>query len=167
MPARLCFNRPARHPAIRFIAQHNRLIAHRLKRECDRAIAGYGEAIRRDPNSATAYNGRAQSYLKAGRAAAGLPDVQRALELNPNDAAALATRGRIFDALGRRLEATADFRRVLSIDPKHKASTEALEHLGAALEATARGTTSEPLGGLRQGRIASPKNAGYSHLWRE
>ena len=146
---------PRETPLNRFIAQHTRLIAHRLKQDCNRAIADYGETIRRDPNSASAYNGRAQIYLKAGMAAAGLPDVRRALELDPNYAAALATRGRIFEALGRRQEAMADFRHVLVIDPKHRASTEALMRLRATREVTARGTTSEPLGGFapRENRL--------------
>jgi len=64
----------------------------------------------------------ASAYFKAGKAALGLPDAEKSLELSPNDPATLDTRGSIFEALGRREEAVADFRRALSKTPICKAA---------------------------------------------
>ena len=71
--------------------------------------------IRDDPRAAWAYNERAWAYFRMGKAAQGLPDVEKSLELDPNFARALDTRGHIFETLGRREEAAADFRRALSM----------------------------------------------------
>ena len=100
------------------------------KKDYDRAIADYSEAIRINPSNAGAYNDRAWAYFKAGKAAQGLPDAERSLQLRPIDANALDTRGHIFEALGRREEAIADFRRAQAADPHHQSSREALKRLG-------------------------------------
>ncbi len=70
------------------------------------------------------------SHFKAGKAAQGLPDSEKSLELRPNDPAILDTRGSIFEALGRREEAIADFRRALSKDPNIQSSKDGLKRLG-------------------------------------
>ena len=67
-----------------------------------------------------------------GKAAQGLPDVERSLELHPASAAALDTRAHIYEALDRRDEAIADFRRALAKNPSLKASIDGLERLGAS-----------------------------------
>ncbi len=80
------------------------------------------------------YNNRAWAYFKSGKAAQGLPDVERSLQLRPDNTHALDTRGHIFEALGRRKEAIADFRKVLALDPNDPNAPEArkaLERLGA------------------------------------
>ena len=77
-------------------------------------------------------DGRAWAYFKAGKAAKGLPDVQRALELDPELAAAYDTRGHILEALGRKEEAISDFRKALALDPGETGSSEGLQRLGAA-----------------------------------
>jgi tetratricopeptide (TPR) repeat protein len=87
--------------------------------------AGAPPFSRRPPN-------RAWAFFKSGKAAQGLPDAERSLQLRPNDAATLDTRGHIFEALGRRQEAIADFRRAQAIDPNHQSSREALKRLGGA-----------------------------------
>jgi tetratricopeptide (TPR) repeat protein len=69
------------------------------------------------PKDADYYNSRAWAYFKAGKAAQGLPDAEKSLELLPNDANTLDTRGSIFEALGRKEEAIAGYRRALSKDP--------------------------------------------------
>jgi tetratricopeptide (TPR) repeat protein len=65
-----------------------------------------------------------------GKAADGLPDVERTLELNPNNADALDTRGHTLEIPGRREEASADFRRALSINPSIQKGRDALKRLG-------------------------------------
>jgi tetratricopeptide (TPR) repeat protein len=110
---------------------YNRGRAYYLNNEYDRAIADFGEAIRLKPAYAAAHNNRAWTYLKAGKAAEGLPDAERSLQLRPNDANAFDTRGHILEALGRREEAIADFRRALAINPNLRDSRTALQRLGA------------------------------------
>jgi len=92
--------------------------------------------IELEPKNAAAYNNRAWAYFTAGKAAQGLPDVEKSLELRPDFARALDTRGSIFEALGRREEAIADFRHALAVgvdDPEVQVSgREALKRLGAS-----------------------------------
>jgi tetratricopeptide (TPR) repeat protein len=86
------------------------------------------------PLLAGALNNRAWAYLKAGKAALGLPDADRSLQLRPDDTHTLDTRGHIYEALGRREEAIADFRRVLALSPNAPVAAEArkaLDRLGA------------------------------------
>jgi tetratricopeptide (TPR) repeat protein len=84
-----------------------------------------------DPKSATAYNDRAWYYFKAGKAAQGLPDAEKALTLALGYVDALDTRGHIFEALGRREEAITDLRRALAKGPNHQSTKAALQRLGA------------------------------------
>jgi tetratricopeptide (TPR) repeat protein len=112
---------------------YNRGRVYYLKKDYDRAIADFSEAIRLKPRYAAAYNNRGWAYLKAGKAAEGLPDAERALELRPNDANALDTRGHILEALGRREEAIADFQRALKIDPNLQSSRTALERIRSTI----------------------------------
>ena len=67
-----------------------------------------------------------------GRAAQGLPDAEKALELRPGTAEILDARGSIFEALGHKEEAIADFRRALSKDARMQSSRDGLNRLGAA-----------------------------------
>jgi tetratricopeptide (TPR) repeat protein len=113
------------------------------KGEPDSAIADYNAVIEDDvkrgsldrAKSADQHNRRAWAYFKAGRAAEGLADAERSLELWPGVAAALDTRGHIVEALGRKEEAIADFRRALAKDPNIQESKDALARLGASVEA--------------------------------
>ena len=99
-----------------------------------RAIADYTKAIEINQKFAVAYNNRAWAYFKAGKAADGLPDVDKSLELQPDSPNAPDTRGSIFEALGRRDEAIADFRRALSVGADNPdvqiRGKEALKRLG-------------------------------------
>jgi tetratricopeptide (TPR) repeat protein len=110
------------------------------RKDYDRAIADYSEAIRlhplkHNPSYASFHTRRALAYLKAGKAAQGLPDAERSLQLRPDDARTLDARGHIYEALGRREEAIADFRRALSLAPQEpelqSSSGDALKRLGA------------------------------------
>jgi len=83
------------------------------------------------PKTAEDYNSRAWAFFKTGRAAEGLLDAMRSLELQPNYPHALDTRGHIFEALGRREEAISDFRLALSRNAGLQSSKDALLRLGA------------------------------------
>ena len=106
-------------------------MAYERKRAYDQAIADQSKAIELSPKNALAYNARAWAYMKAGKAALGLPDVQRALELRPDDPAILDTRGHILEKLGKRKEAIEDFRKALAKDPSLAESIAAMKRLGA------------------------------------
>jgi tetratricopeptide (TPR) repeat protein len=107
-------------------------MAYYSKGEYGLAIADYTKVIEIEPEYTYAYNGRARSCLKVGKAAQGLPDAERSLELKPNDPDLLDTRGQIFEALGRREEAIADYRRALSKDADSQESKDGLKRLGAS-----------------------------------
>jgi tetratricopeptide (TPR) repeat protein len=107
-------------------------IAYIAKGDYDRAIADFTSAIDIDPSGDLAYQRRAWAYFKAGRAAQGLPDAERSLQLRADSADALNTRGHILEALGRQEEAIADFRRALLRNPNLRDSAEGLKRLGAA-----------------------------------
>jgi|GEM_PF-727017 len=70
-----------------------RALAYSLKGLYDTAIQDYNEAIRLIPDFAVALNNRAWAYFKSGRPQAGLPDVERSLELQPTSPHAYDNQG--------------------------------------------------------------------------
>jgi tetratricopeptide (TPR) repeat protein len=54
------------------------------RRDYDRAIADYSEAIRINPNYAVAYSNRGNLLQARGRREDAIADVQRALAIDPN-----------------------------------------------------------------------------------
>jgi tetratricopeptide (TPR) repeat protein len=102
------------------------------KKEYERAIAAFTEAIKLDPQNAYAYNSRADTLREAGKAVQGLPDAEKALQLDSNNADFWDTRAQIFQALGRRQEAVADYKRALEIDPNMPETRERLKRLGVS-----------------------------------
>lgn len=104
---------------------------HYKKKDLERAIADYSEAIRRDPGNAEALNNRAWTYYRLGRNREGLPDADTAVRLLGKEAFVWDTRAHIHAALGNRDAAIADFRKALSIDPDFADSKAGLERLGA------------------------------------
>lgn len=77
-----------------------RALGYSLKGLYDTAIRDYDEAIRLDPDFAVALNNRAWAYFKSGRAANGLPDVERSLGLQPTSPHAYDTRAHIRQVTG-------------------------------------------------------------------
>lgn len=77
-----------------------RALAYSLKGLYDTAIRDYDEAISLVPEFAVALNNRAWAYFKSGRAAAGLPDVERSLRIQPTSPHAFDTRAHIRQAAG-------------------------------------------------------------------
>ena len=58
-------------------------LAFSIKGQYDTAIRDYDAAIALKPDFAVALNNRAWAYFRWGKAAAGLPDVEKSLQLNP------------------------------------------------------------------------------------
>jgi len=83
----------------------------------DGAIADYTEAIRLDPNSATAYNSRGWTYALKGDYDRAIEDATASLKIRPNDAYTLHTRGYAYAGKGDYDRAIADFEAALRIDP--------------------------------------------------
>jgi Flp pilus assembly protein TadD len=69
------------------LAYNNRGIAYADKRDYDRAIADYNQAIRLNPNS-SAYNNRGAAYYNKGNKTQAWADYNKALELDPNNTTA-------------------------------------------------------------------------------
>ena len=102
------------------------------KKEYDRALTAFSEAIRLDPQNAYAYNSRADTLREAGKAAQGLSDAEKALQLDSDNADFWDTRAQIFQALGRRQEAIADYKRALELDANMAETRERLKRLGVS-----------------------------------
>lgn len=103
---------------------------HYDKGAWDKAIADYAEAIRRDPANGEAFNNRAWTYYRAGRAADALADADMAVRLLAKEAYVWDTRAHIHAKLGNRDAAISDFRAALAIDPNNAASRDGLASLG-------------------------------------
>jgi len=116
----------------RAAAYINRDIAYAGKKDYDRAIADFNEAIRLNPSLASAYNNRGSAVQDKGDYDRAIADYSEAIRLNPSYAVAYSNRGNLFEARGRRTEAIADFRQALAINPDHQLSREALKRLGVA-----------------------------------
>src|SRR5262245_54912324 len=127
----------------RAVAYTNRGIAYSGKKDYDRGIADFNEAIRLDPSLAEPYHNRGCAYQDKGNYDRAIADYSEAITIDPSRAViAYRNRGHLFEAQGRREEAIADFQQALAIDPKHKRIREALKRLGV------------PPRAIRQGRIA-------------
>ena len=100
------------------VAYINRGIAYHTKREYDRAIQDYDEAIRLDPEYALAFADRGSTYRLKGRYDRALQDYDEAIRLNPSNALWLGTRGFTYLKLKRYDQAIADYDAALKIDPK-------------------------------------------------
>jgi tetratricopeptide (TPR) repeat protein len=92
----------------------------RIKEEdTDRAIADYGEAIRLNPEDATAYVGRGSAYLAKGDGDRAIADLDKAIRLNPEYSWVYRIRGIAYlfgDSLAK---AYADFKVASELDPKN------------------------------------------------
>jgi tetratricopeptide (TPR) repeat protein len=90
-----------------------RALAYSLKGRYQTAIRDYDVAIAMKPDFAVALNNRAWALFRWGKAAEGLPDVERSLELSPTSAHSLDTRAHIKQALGDPKAALRDYDRAM------------------------------------------------------
>ena len=114
-------------------AYNDRGIVHYDRSEWNRAIDDYTEAIRLDHQYGEAFNNRAWTKVRAGRAALALEDANEAVRLLPSKAFAIDTRAHVYEALGNRDAAIRDYRKALELAPANKGSLQGLKRLGSAL----------------------------------
>ena len=84
-------------------------LAFSIKGQYDTAIRDYDVAIALKPDFAIALNNRAWAYFRWGKAATGLPDVEKSLQLNASSPHAFDTRAHIRHALGDPEGALSDY----------------------------------------------------------
>jgi tetratricopeptide (TPR) repeat protein len=101
-------------------AYYNRGIAyHRGKRDLDRAMADYDEAIRLDPGKPMYYNNRAVAYRAKGELDRAVADYDHAIRLDPEHASAYLNRANIHGERGELDLAIADYTAAIGVDPKY------------------------------------------------
>ena len=128
----------------RAVAYTNRGIAYSGKKDYDRGIADFNEAIRLDPSLAEPYNNRGCAYQDKGDYDRAIADYSEAITIDPSRAViAYRNRGHLFEAHGQSEEAIADFQQALAIDPKHKRIREALKRLGVPPRAIRQGRSAQ------------------------
>lgn len=102
----------------RAVAFYNRGYAYSAKRDRDRAIADYGEAIRLDPGYAHAYANRGLIYSAKGELDRAIADYDAAIQIEFNFAPLYNARGLAYRAKGDFDRAIADHDEAIRIDPK-------------------------------------------------
>jgi tetratricopeptide (TPR) repeat protein len=107
-PCSALIDAPDTTPDIRAKAFFRRALSYWQLSQRERAIRDYDEAIRIDPSFAPALNNRADAWLKLGKPAQGVPDIERALEIMPEHPIYNITRGQIGQTLGDREGAMHD-----------------------------------------------------------
>ena len=90
-----------------------RALAYSMKGSYQAAIHDYDTAIHMRPDFAVALNNRAWAYFRWGKAATGLPDVERSLELSPTSPHTLDTRAHIRQVQGQPQAALEDYNKAM------------------------------------------------------
>ena len=98
-------------------AHHQRALAHHDRRELERAVADYTEAIRLDPRDAVAHHNRGSAYYDRQDFDRALADFDQALRLDPRYVAARNNRGLTHLRKGDHDRALADFTEAIRLDP--------------------------------------------------
>jgi tetratricopeptide (TPR) repeat protein len=93
------------------------------------SVAWFGEAIKRKPTFAEAWNKRATAYFMMGEYKKSLADCDEVLKRNPNHFGALAGYGQIYLRLAEPRKAVAYFERALAINPNMDQVAELLERI--------------------------------------
>jgi len=88
------------------------------KRDYDRALQDYGQAIKLDPLNSEIFDNRCWTYATINKPEEALKDCTESLRLRPNFAATLDTLGFVYLKLGRFDQAIATYNAALKIDPE-------------------------------------------------
>jgi tetratricopeptide (TPR) repeat protein len=95
----------------------NRGLGWQLKRDFDRALADFNEAIRLDPKNAVAFRNRGLAVQNKGDLDRAVADFSEAIKLDPKHAGTYHFRGAILLAKGDLDRAIADFSEVIRLTP--------------------------------------------------
>ena len=120
-------------------AYSNRGNAWYNKKEFDKAIADYTEAIRLDPEYAMAYNNRGRAWQQKGEFDKAIADYTEAIRLDPKDAAAYSNRG---NAWATKKDFDQGHRRLQRGDPARPRDARA--YITEAMPGTRRGSSTRP-----------------------
>ena len=99
------------------IVYQNRGLAYGAKREYDRAITEFDEAIRINPQFALPYNDRGFTYARKGDFERAIADFDAAIRLDPRYILALRNRGFAYYAKREYDLAIADYDAAIELDP--------------------------------------------------
>jgi tetratricopeptide (TPR) repeat protein len=100
------------------IAYTSRGAAFLQKRDRERALQDYDQAIRLNSRYSEAFDGRCWARVTVNRLEDALKDCRESLRLRPNFAPTLGTLGLVYLRLGRFDDAVATYTAALQIDPK-------------------------------------------------
>jgi lipoprotein NlpI len=103
----------------RAIAYYNRGVAHRAKRETERAIADYTEAIKLNPSYVNAYFNRGVAYRATREIERAIADYNEVIKLNRSDAGAYNNRGLAYQDQGELDRAIADHSEAIRLFPRY------------------------------------------------
>jgi len=98
------------------ITLNNRANAYQNKRDYDRAIQDYNEAIRIDPDSALTRNNRGSAYQHKGDYERALQDYDQAIRLDAGSAQAFNNRGRAHHFKESYAQAIRDYGEAIELD---------------------------------------------------
>jgi tetratricopeptide (TPR) repeat protein len=111
----------ARPDAMTSSAFNSRGTAYFNRRDYDRAIKEFDEAIRLDLNYANAFYNRGSAYQSKGDYDRAINDYDEAIRLNPRDAAFFSNRGGAYQVKREFDRAINDYDEAIRLDPKEAA----------------------------------------------
>jgi tetratricopeptide (TPR) repeat protein len=100
------------------VAYTNRGVAYAMRRQYDRALEDYGQAIKYDPSFAIAYNNRCYALAQLAKLEEALADCGKALTLTPRDPNFLDSRAYVYLRMGKYAEAIKDYDEALYLSPQ-------------------------------------------------